>query len=429
MAKTQSLSNIKSVLSEKLQDLSSFEKTGIAVLLFSILVAILSSFLYLESSNHPSEYPHGVDTKIDNQVSPTGVEISNDNQYRFADYEGSLIFGPYYVQENSYYYHRDRVLNKNLETVSKPEVEGLHNFYLKTYLDPLFYAPKDSGASNLSKFDRFEQDKILAKHCGLEYDLIPGDYFEDLEENHEATERFLTNASSKNAENLIAKNTEATASYSKYINRFINLIDRDVSNNRCFDNNSENYGLAKATRTPTPYRIDSQTLLSYSDAANDNAEQLLEDIQKREKILNSETDFAIETGNNLGKQLSFNSDNSLENYSYSYNEVLGPQEAKEEMNNRRIGEVTGLASSEDENETEEESDDDSEEDHTHGPDTHTHDDEDDGDENATSELTAEQWEEVRLVEDIPTQYDVKPFCMEREMIPVYGWDKTSIQTL
>jgi len=63
MAKTQSLSNIKSVLSEKLQDLSSFEKTGIAVLLFSILVAILSSFLYLESSNHPSEYPHGVDTK------------------------------------------------------------------------------------------------------------------------------------------------------------------------------------------------------------------------------------------------------------------------------------------------------------------------------------------------------------------------------
>ena len=395
-----------------------------AVVLASILIGLTaSSVISADLLSGAEKDFETVNGEFEIQVSPTGAELENASHYRFAEYENSLLFGPYILEDERYYYHRDKVLNSNLRPVSKTEVEGLHAFYIKTYLDPLFYSPTKSQEFNLTKFERFEQDKILSKYCGLEYDLIPGDYFEDLEENHEATQRFLINASRKNAENVISQNTEATSSYSKYINQFINLINRDVSNNRCFDNKSENYGLAKATRTPTQYRIDSKTLLSYSDTANNNAEQLLKDIQKREKILNSKTDFTIKTGNNLGKQLSFNSDNSLENYSYSYKEVLGPQEAKDEMNNRRIGEVTGLESSEDENETEDEPENDSEEDHTHGQDTHTHEGKDEEDEDENSELKGEQWEEVRLVEDIPTQYDVKPSCMEREMVPVYGWDK------
>ena len=399
----------------------SSNKLALGLILTSMFIGLISSALVspdrLAISNEDLE---SVNNQTTSEVSPTGIKLENKSQYRFAEYDNSLLYGPYLVDESKYYYQKGQVLNNRLKPVSNTKVEGLHNFYLKTYLDPLFYSPTNSKDLNLSDFEKFEEQKILSEYCGLEYDLIPGIYFENLEQNQKTTERFLKYASERNADRVLSQNLNTTESYSEYVTNFIDLINRDVSGNECFANDTENYGLAKATRTPVQYRLDSQVLLNYSSMANDNIEALVGEIEYREKILKSEN----ETNLTIGRL-------ELENYSYSYESVFGPQKAKEEMNERRIDEITSLAEATDEDayeETQEDEDNQEEQTHKHGEETHTHEDEktpDDTEKEVSGpvELTLNQWRDVRLVEEVPVQYDLKPSCLERNSIPVYGWDK------
>lgn len=390
---------------------------------FVLIISLLTGFvlsnvvpaekLGLESRSGQELY----EEKITSAVSPIDVKLNDADQYRFGEYQGSIIYGPYLVNGEKFYYHNDNVLNERLRKVQNKEAESLHNFYLQTYLDPLFYSPTDGENFDLSGFEKFENQKILAEYCGLNYDLIPQEFFNEVERNHKVTESFLTHASRQNAMKLQSQNLNTTKAYSDYVSDFINLTNRDVSDNKCFNDDSINSGMAKATRTPVQYRIDSGTILNHSEMANNNVKELLKDVEERNDILSSEREFKLEV-NSV----------TLENRSYVYENMMTPSEAKEEMNARRVSELTELSMMAEEHDEEEDSHthEGSESSHTHGEETHTHEEENSQDSKTTAtekKLTLEQWNELRLVDEIPTKYDVEPICLEKDTVPIYGWDK------
>ena len=222
-----------------------------------------------------------------NKTPSTGTSLESINQYRFSELNGSIVYGPYLINDTRYFVHGNRVLDENLKPSDKQRVKRLHNFYLKTYLDPLFYSPEEPGKDlDLDGFEKFESQKILTDRCGLEYDLIPQKYFESLEKNHRATEKFIKKASRENAENLMQKNRESIKAYSEYIGNFTQVLTKNVSGNKCFRNGSiENSVIV--TLTPGKHQIKTETLLNYTRMANENAEKLVKDLRDREKLLTS----------------------------------------------------------------------------------------------------------------------------------------------
>ena len=271
---------------------------------------------------------------IDEKVSPIGEQINSTDQYRFSEYKGNMLFGPYLVDDKRYFYYEGEVVNQNLKSVNRPQVEGLHNFYMKTYTDPLFYSPAaEDQQMNLSGFKRFEQDKILSKHCGLDYEVIPQQYFNELGKNYESTNQFYRYASVQNAQDLIEQNRQTVNGYSGMVSQFLNLMQKNVSQNDCFQDDARESGIAKATLTPVQYRIDTGTFLNYSRMANQNAELALEQVSSREDLLNGSESL----------ELSYKSNQDLRNYSYNFNLAYQTgEEAKEEFNRRMVSEYRSL---------------------------------------------------------------------------------------
>lgn len=404
---------------------------GIGIVL---LMAIIPVGLIAASGSGETQFIQG-DTAVDSQVSPVGAEITDNRQYRFSEVNGSMLYGPYLVDGNRYFYQDGNVLDSSLDEVEKSKVERLHNFYLKTYLDPLFYSPQ-SGDMDLSGFERFEKGKVLTKNCGLEYDVIPQNYFDDLDKNHNTTDSFLNYASYENAEILIDQNIETTESYSNFVGGFIDLIDKEVSQNKCFEDDANNEGIALATDTPVQYRIDTGNLKSYVKMANENSRKLLEDIQNRRSLLESKNKFEIET-----------SSTEIENITFSFNNTYNREEALSEFNTRRKSEVANLEDDgESGNESEEgegeggeegeegtEAGEESEEGEESGDSEESENSSEafrSSDDNVTTEktsfnLTDGQKESLRTVDELPVKYDMNPYCLERDTVPVYGWDRNA----
>ncbi|MFB6116033.1 MAG: hypothetical protein ABEK10_00840 [Candidatus Nanosalina sp.] len=229
-----------------------------------------------------------------NRTSPLGEKINSVNEYRFSKLNNSILYGPYLVNDTRFFVHNNRVLNENLEETSNKQVRNLHRFYLKTYLDPLFYSPVDEGKKfALKNFEKFESEKILTDRCGLSYDLIPQNYFNSLERNHRYTEDFLEKASRENAIELIQENRRTVKAYSGYIGNFTDVITKKVSRNKCFTNGSAE-NTAIVTLTPGKYQIKFETIVNYTKTVNTNARKLLEEIEEREKILENGRKFEID---------------------------------------------------------------------------------------------------------------------------------------
>ena len=274
---------------------------------------------------------------IDEKVSPIGEQINSTDQYRFSEYKGNMLFGPYLVDDKRYFYYEGEVVNQNLKSVNRPQVEGLHNFYMKTYTDPLFYSPAaEDQQMNLSGFKRFEQDKILTRGCGLDYEVIPQQYLNELSQNYKSTNQFYRYASVENAQDLVEQNRQTVNGYSGMVSQFLEVMDKNISQNRCFRDDVRDGGIAKATLTPVQYRIDTKVFLNYSRMANENAELALQQIDSREQILAGE------------KSLGFGIDSptNVRNFSYDFNLMYTGEEAKKEFNRRMVSEYTSLGEDE-----------------------------------------------------------------------------------
>lgn len=348
------------------------------VLLLSLSAIGFSDFLSTDKWS-------GEAFRVEENVKPIGGEVDSQREYRFADVNGSILYGPYIVDEQPFFFYRGEVVNENLEKVENRRVKGLHYFYLKTYTDPLFYSPGEDP--ELERFENLEQEKILSEVCGLEYDVVPDEYFSELEENHRVTENFLEKASFNNAKELMNQNYNTTKAYSGFISNFIDLVNKDISQNKCFRSTiGDDYSMALMTNTPTRYRVDSSVMESYMTLGNNNSKALIKDLERRQQVLNLERALGLKVENRSVGEVSFN-------YTKS---VKSPEKALEEFNFRRKEEYVSLKDSENGS----------------------------WDENVSSiELNESVRDRHGFVDRTPVQYDLEPYCMERDTVPLYGWDE------
>lgn len=339
------------------------------------------------------------DIEVRESISPTGHDLNSTSDYRFANVDGEIMYGPYIHENSRYYYFNGEVLDSDYNIVDNRNIEHLHKFYIQTYTDPLYYAPGSQEEMDLSGFKQFEEDKILSKECGLEYDVIPQSFLNNLTENHQSTDKFLQTASTKNAENLIDQNRKTVHSYSSYIGDFIDNINREVWMNECFDNETRNNGFARSTFTEPQYMIDTEIMANYSRMGNENAKKSLREINEREKLLKQ------------GGTIKYPENNvTIKQFNYNYSNMMTPEEARSEMRIRMENEekqaIEHLADIEDE--------DDREENHSH---PHGEDEEEINYSNVDVDL------EFPEIDETPEAYDINSICKGYEYAPVYGWDK------
>lgn len=404
----------------------------------------LNSVIPVGNNIGPSDY-----SRMES-VSPVGAEVEEESDYRFSNNDGNIVYGPYHVEGEKYYYYDGSVLDSEFSSTTKPEVKGLHNFYLKTYTDPLFYSPAESdSAYNFSSVNAAETGKLLTQECGLEYDVVPEKYHSNLSKNVEVTEQFLEHASLENANNLIEQNKQTTSSYSDMVGNYVDLLSKDLSDNSCFGEDAEYSGLNVETPTPEQIKINDEVLINVFRMANENSEQLNRDIESRSQLLD-------------GAPLNLTSPNVTLDESTSPAQVdYTPEEAVEEMNIRRayekhtLGTTTqydedyGLEDGDEEPVGDDPNADEFEDDDSETV-NYTEDDEsvnytedsqsgqtyedtvDTGDETGIDEnyntfqvesLDNRTRENLKTVSEVPRAYDLKSACVSESTVPVYGWDK------
>lgn len=383
-------------------------------------------------------------------VSPTGAELREESDYRFSNNNGNIVYGPYYLKGKKYYYYDGSVLDSEFSNTNKPEIEGLHNFYLKTYTDPLFYSPAENhSAYNFSSINAAETGKLLTQECGLEYDVVPEKYYSSLSENVVVTEKFFEHASLENANNLIQQNKQTTTSYSDMVGNYVDLLSKNLSDNKCFGEDAEYNGLNVQTPTPNQIKINDEVLVNVFRLANENSKELERDIDRRSEILQGKS-FALKTRN-----VSVSEASSTLEADYT------PEEAVEEMNLRRRFEklmVGGRSQSsydgdvseddyssrteyldQDEQETSDSNPYDIQEDNNSveyvedGVQSRYQDDEagDQSNESGIPEnyrsyadnLPDYFESQVKTVKETQNAYDLSSVCVESSTVPVYGWDK------
>lgn len=342
--------------------------------------------------------------EVSESMSPTGEELNSSSDYRFSNVDGEIMYGPYIEKEDKYYYYDGNVLNSNYKQVENKDIENLHKFYLQTYTDPLYYAPGSEEDMNLSGFEQFEKYKILTKECGLEYDMVPQKFFNNLSKNHEATDVFLQKASKQNAQRLVSQNRETVRSYSSYIGSFIDNLNREVWMNECFDNETRNNGFSRATLTEPQYMIDTEIMANYSRMANENARKSLDEVNAREQLLE-----------NGGKVNYTYFNQTVANYNYSYADLMSPERAKDEMHTRieneekqAIEHLVEIENGEDE------------ENHTHPHGSNTSQSQEEEEINYSNVDVDLELPEINTV---PRLYDINSTCLGNEYAPVYGWNK------
>lgn len=222
------------------------------------------------------------------------MKIEKENStYQFSNVNGKILYGPYQIDSKHFFYYDGNVLNETLDQIENPQVRRIHKFYLKTYTDPLFYTPTESGSYNFSNYSQFENQKILAKECGLEYDVIPSKYFDSLQKNQEETNQFLSHPSRQNALELIDQNRAANRAYAAQISNFIDLLDKDLTQNDCFSKKESNTTYRFSTYGPVTEEISVSNLIDHARKANNNAIAMRKDINAREQILDGQDDFEI----------------------------------------------------------------------------------------------------------------------------------------
>lgn len=304
------------------------------------------------------------------------------------------MYGPYILNSSRYYVYEGEVYDKSFEEVEMEEVENLHEFYLKTYMNPLFFAPFEKGKIDMGDFKSFEEEKVLEKRCNLSYDMIPQNLFDSVEKNINVTYDFFTTASKENALEVLDHNRRTTESYLEMVNQFIDSFNKNISGNNCFKGKARPGMIARATFTPVQYKIGSDVIIDYARKANSNVEILMEEVSERRNVLFNGTGTSFE-------------ENTLELSNSSFDkeeEVISSEEAVKEFNSRRVSEYFELYF---ENETDERETVDQE----------------GGEEESNLSFPEEELDKVRKVENEPRLFVLETNCLEDETVPVYGWNR------
>ena len=213
-----------------------------------------------------------------------------------VEYNGTILFGPYHIDDpdEGFYILEGNVYDSKLREVTNDKVIFLHNFYLYTRSNPLFYSPYDDIEQiNFTKFENFSEEQYLSVSCNQTLENYPKEYYKELTKNILATDEFLENPSTYNAYALIEQNEITFNAYSLGLNNIIDgFVNPTIENSSCSDNVEYEFTTNYGFFIPyTDKKIYVDNILSILDQFNQNTKNLNEEIQYRKKVLSGEKDF------------------------------------------------------------------------------------------------------------------------------------------
>jgi len=330
-----------------------------------------------------------------------GIEETTEDLRNTEDESGEFV-----EQGSQYYVHNGMVLDSELEQVEDANttatIERLHGFYLRSYLDPLLYTPTESPTPAAvhpddhrpeefeevqqraglftHDYDRLEEMKVLAEKCGLEYDLVPQEMFNAFDGVKGQTDLFFQYPSTISAADLMESQRDAASAYASYTGTILDLMNASLGSNECFHEGVQTSPIARLTMTDPSYGIDSSVILDHIRKATSNAERIQSTIERRERILEGQEQFNINTSRPTARQIS----------QPEYDDLMTPDEAIDTFNQRRAEEYRELVL---------------------------------GQNGTNGSLTLEQQEKAQFAEDLPRRYDITDHCApEGTTVPVYGWN-------
>jgi len=222
--------------------------------------------------------------------------------YDLSDYQGSILYGPYRDDKfDVYYVNGDLVLDDSFSVVEKPYIMGLHKFYLKALLEPIFFSPFDSEDEiDFKVFKNFSQDQFLARECGLEMDIYPVRFMEELTINHRFTMLFFEYPSYETALSLLLQNEKTVDAYLEGVNGLIDSLQIDLSSATCnpqseledYDRMNYMFGTAHSNHTIT-YNLIVDNVKRY----NNNAMFIEHELSKRKSILRGDKIYELPSVN------------------------------------------------------------------------------------------------------------------------------------
>ena len=274
--------------------------TSSAIILF---VLILSLF-YINYNDTAALDDNDEENNNNNHLSSYQFEsvLKTDYKKEFStpgnmvEYNGTILFGPYYIDDTDegFYILEDNVYDSKLREVTNDKVIFLHNFYLYTRSNPLFYSPYDDIEQiNFTKFENFSEEQYLSVSCNQTLENYPKEYYKELTKNILATDGFLENPSTHNAYVLIEQNERTFNAYTQGLNNIIKeFANPIIENSSCSENLEYEFRINYGFFIPyTDKKIYVDNILSILDQFNQNTKILNEDIQYRKKVLSGEKEF------------------------------------------------------------------------------------------------------------------------------------------
>lgn len=169
-----------------------------------------------------------------------------------------------------------------VENLTAPANVNLEDFFLLTYIKPIFFSPTDyDGQIDFSEFDDLSVTPFFEEYSertGNTIDIYPGDFLRQYELNQMATRQFLAEPTYENALVLTLQQRKTLAAYAIDLGKFIESIDTSQEYSFLMRNGQE------LTKTE---------LVQMLTELNDNMAYILAQIEIREQILNGEMGYSL----------------------------------------------------------------------------------------------------------------------------------------
>ncbi|MGM5482987.1 MAG: hypothetical protein ACQESF_05980 [Nanobdellota archaeon] len=154
-----------------------------------------------------------------------------------SNHSGMIKFGPYYMHgDEKYFVVGGEVLKPDMSEVGpniSRKIKALHNFYLSTFFQPLFYSPTDNkDQRNMSDLREMTKDYFENRYPPSDFsddylNLNPDNFLINLEKNIKDTNKFLQYATYNNALNVLKQNRKTLFAYSENINNVLQLFSME----------------------------------------------------------------------------------------------------------------------------------------------------------------------------------------------------------
>lgn len=166
--------------------------------------------------------------------------------------------------------------------LTAPENANIEDFYLLTYIKPIFFSPTDyEGQLDFTQFEDLSNTeffKTYTENTGRAIDIYPDQFLFEYEVNDRLTRTFLANPTYNNAVALSTQQKRTLMAYSVELGNFIKSID-DTKDYSFMMRNGQ--------------ILSKQELRDMFSDLNDNTAYILAQIEIRDEILNGQMGYSL----------------------------------------------------------------------------------------------------------------------------------------